>query len=476
MTRLRDLSLKRKVPLYIGAGLLVVLAAWTWLAYRGVRDAVRAVGEQRVQAVTDQIVSVYQANAQTLGRNWRNTNRNGAMVDFVQHGTTRSRDSALALFKRQRTAQNYRVDLFALDGTPILSSTGVNGRVSGERHEELANEFVKASKGPEFYAIAPIRVLDDSVVLPIVAAVLRDSEPVGFSVLWRRVAATEQARAQFAGLLGNKATMYIGNARGDVWSDVTGTLVRFAAAPPVGGAVARYVRQSDQERVTAASRAINGTPWAITIEFADATILAPASRFLRWSVIAGAIVLIVATSAAALLSRRLVTPIADLSAATTAIAAGDYSRPLRADRGDEIGQLASAFNLMANRIALAHNELEARVGSRTAELQERNEELEAFAHSVSHDLRAPLRAMHGFSQALIEDHGAELSATAQDYARRIANASHRMDALTQDLLAYSRVSRTDMPVGDIDLNGVVRGAVAQLQADIDGRRRRRRRR
>jgi signal transduction histidine kinase len=124
---------------------------------------------------------------------------------------------------------------------------------------------------------------------------------------------------------------------------------------------------------------------------------------------------------------------------------------------------------MVARVSEAHHALEAKVNERTAQLQERNEELEAFAHSISHDLRAPLRSMHGFSQALLEDNAAQLDDSGKDYARRIAASAGRMDALIQDLLSYSRISRAHISLAPTDLNAVAHAAVSQLEADIASR-------
>lgn len=105
-------------------------------------------------------------------------------------------------------------------------------------------------------------------------------------------------------------------------------------------------------------------------------------------------------------------------------------------------------------------DLEERVSERTAELAAANEELEAFAYSVSHDLRAPLRSMDGFSQAVLEDHSESLEPVAQDYLRRVRAASQRMGQLIDDLLKLSRVARREMRRETVDLT-----ALAQLVAD-----------
>jgi PAS domain S-box-containing protein len=111
-------------------------------------------------------------------------------------------------------------------------------------------------------------------------------------------------------------------------------------------------------------------------------------------------------------------------------------------------------------------ELEDRVAERTRALADANAELESFAHSVAHDLRAPLRAMRGFSQALQEDYGTQLDETGQDYARRVADGAARMDDLINDLLAYSRLSREELALEPLALDEVVTAVRAQLSATL----------
>lgn len=97
-----------------------------------------------------------------------------------------------------------------------------------------------------------------------------------------------------------------------------------------------------------------------------------------------------------------------------------------------------------------------------SELRQANRRLDDFAHIVSHDLRAPLRAIQGFAEALLEDHGAELDETGRDYATRIVAAGNRMERLIQDLLAYSRMSQGEVDLRVVDLEGVMDEAVSSL--------------
>jgi PAS domain S-box-containing protein len=104
--------------------------------------------------------------------------------------------------------------------------------------------------------------------------------------------------------------------------------------------------------------------------------------------------------------------------------------------------------------------LDALVQQRTARLQETVGELEAFSYSVSHDMRAPLRAMQGYAQALLEDHCDRLDDEAKQYLDRICRAANRLDVLVQDVLAYSRVSKDEITLHPVDLERLIDDIVA----------------
>lgn len=117
-----------------------------------------------------------------------------------------------------------------------------------------------------------------------------------------------------------------------------------------------------------------------------------------------------------------------------------------------------------------NEELEDRVRRRTAQLQAANEELEALSSSVSHDLRAPLRAMSGFGRILLEDYGDGLDEAGRDYLRRIQEAGERMGAMIDDLLDLSRLSRREMGHEQVDLSALARGVADDLRRVDPGRR------
>jgi light-regulated signal transduction histidine kinase (bacteriophytochrome) len=99
-----------------------------------------------------------------------------------------------------------------------------------------------------------------------------------------------------------------------------------------------------------------------------------------------------------------------------------------------------------------------------------NRELESFSYSVSHDLRAPLRSIDGFSQALLEDYGGQLPEDARNFLQKVRSAAQRMAKLIDDLLELSRISRVPMERKSIDVSALAQGIAEELQQAEPGRR------
>jgi PAS domain S-box-containing protein len=116
-----------------------------------------------------------------------------------------------------------------------------------------------------------------------------------------------------------------------------------------------------------------------------------------------------------------------------------------------------------------NTELEERVVRRTAELEAANKELEAFSYSVSHDLRAPLRAINGFAGIVLEDYGSQLPEEGRGYLERVRNGGRRMGELIDDLLAFARLSRQPLGRHPVDTAQMVPAVLAELTSGANGR-------
>ncbi|PJJ99199.1 hypothetical protein CO641_06310 [Lysobacteraceae bacterium NML91-0213] len=145
-----------------------------------------------------------------------------------------------------------------------------------------------------------------------------------------------------------------------------------------------------------------------------------------------------------------------------------FTAPVPGDAGDEVVRLVQIDDVTEwyraeERVRALNRTLEARVAMRTQELERANLELEAFSYSVSHDLRAPLRTIDGFSRLLNERYAAVVDDTGRDYLARIRAATARMDALIDALLQMARLSRAKIHRRELDLGAMSRQMVADLR-------------
>ena len=209
----------------------------------------------------------------------------------------------------------------------------------------------------------------------------------------------------------------------------------------------------------------------LTVGFSADELLAGERRaFTRLMIAIGAFALLALVVVWLIGTYSIYRPTLLLEQAATQISTGDLTaRVDLGNRGDELGSLGRQFNDMADslqqnvedlqeartELSQLNTELEERVRRRTAELEASNKELEAFSYSVSHDLRSPLRAIDGFSLALIEDYSDALDEQGRDDLRRVRDNATRMGELIDSLLKLSRLSRQEMDIRDVDLSQIV---------------------
>lgn len=192
---------------------------------------------------------------------------------------------------------------------------------------------------------------------------------------------------------------------------------------------------------------------------------------------------VLALVASVFLVRRITRPIECLRGNLEILGQGNLGHRIGSSSKDEFGSIAASVDAMAEKLqgttvsrdklteevtALARAQakladMTQMLQSRTTELEAVNRELEAFSYSVSHDLRAPLRTIAGFSRSLVEDHAADLDETAKDYVDRIQAGCARMAALIDDLLKLSRVGRGKLEIRDVDLSEMAAGIAQKLQ-------------
>jgi len=225
----------------------------------------------------------------------------------------------------------------------------------------------------------------------------------------------------------------------------------------------------------------------LIVKMDQAEALAPIHALGRDIALAGGLALGVASVLGFTLARTITIPIKQLVIKAQKIGSGQLDTRIEIKSGDELEQLAGAFNQMAaelqktlvsradllkevaerkraeEKVHQLNLELEQRVVERTAQLEAANKELEAFAYSVSHDLRAPLRGIDGWSLALLEDYYEQLDQTARQYLDRVRFEAQRMGHLIDDMLQLSRLTRADMSQEWVNLSAIAQATATRLQ-------------
>lgn len=461
-----SLSIQYKLPLLICALLLGVVVLSSWAAYRGVRDSAFGAARERLGNVTNQLATLLQSSAGQVGAAVAKAAANDTIRRFLETPTPQTRIDALKVMSRMGPVQEQvvSVELWSPDRQQLLTAAALGTYPGAEGQPETVQWAARADTG----LVGRLQMGRDSLVYPVSALVLGRRGPLGYVVQWRRASSSAKSREGTIQLIGSGAGLYVGNDRGDFWTDLVGQ----ADKPPVdvrhATGLMAYERPGSG-RVMAAARSLAPLPWVVLLEFPERVVTAAATRFIRRLMLIDLGIVAVGLMVAWVVGHRIAKPLRELTAASAQVAAGDFSRPVTTTRTDELGHLAAAFNSMATQVHGSQARLEQEVRERTAALEERNEELEAFGYSISHDLRAPLRTMQGFSEALLEDFGDKLDPTGRDFAERIVAGSRRMDELIRDLLAYSRISRGDLLLVPVPLGPLAESALAELGSPLQTR-------
>jgi signal transduction histidine kinase len=178
-------------------------------------------------------------------------------------------------------------------------------------------------------------------------------------------------------------------------------------------------------------------------------------------VIVAGLALVALTSgvAAWVIHCKVLRPVRRIEEGTREVAAGNLAFRLELPGNDEISRMAHNFDAMTDALRASFAQIE----RSNHELAALNKEMEAFSYSVSHDLRAPLRSMDGFSLSLLEDYGDKLDDEGRDSLVRIRNASQRMGRLIDELLGLARVTRTELKIRPVDMSAMAREIAESLQ-------------
>jgi signal transduction histidine kinase len=464
------------LPLAVAFILAVVLAAMALAASVEVRSSALALASDRLTQATQQIVGVIDAPiARSIALLKTETSHPDTVAAVADPGD-HTRDAWIAHVMSTRTGNAGR-------------STSTTELWDASRHRV-------ASAGPDLppvpdadaaalcaraeqdgFVISPFTMIDAAVMQTTVGPVVSDGRVAGYLVSRSALASSAQQLLFLRNLIYPNSRLLVANAAGDIWTDFSKRVDGPPAASNVlhAGTLVSYTG-ADKLPVFGRAMRVAQTPWMVVLEFPQGPILAPVRRFIWRAVLLSSLLAIGGAVVGWRLSRRVTRPLKRMTEAAVAIAAGQSSDRISLGRSDELGQLAGAFDTMVaslkeseDKLRAMNAELEERVRARTMELEDANRELEAFTSSISHDLRAPLRAISGFSRIVVETHGADLPPDVGVHMRTINRNVKRMDQLIDDLLTFSRLSRQPMVRGATDMSALARGAIREVERAHTGR-------
>jgi signal transduction histidine kinase len=223
--------------------------------------------------------------------------------------------------------------------------------------------------------------------------------------------------------------------------------------------------------VLAAWRYIPSLRWGLVTKIEAPEAFAPVDRLRNIIVSIEIIILISGVLGAIIIARGITRPVLALQKGAEIIGSGDLDYRVATEAKDEVGHLSRLIDAMTQNLKRYQGEILQRnqkistlneeLKHHVLQLEAANRELEAFSYSVSHDLRAPLRSVAGFSQVLFEDYADKLNEDGRDSLERILTATHRMGRLIDDLLNLSRVSRSEMRREEVSLSELA-GKIADM--------------
>ncbi len=455
MTRLPwNWSIERKLPLFVSALLVAVVLVMLGAAYQQVRRAALSLATERVQRLTKVYVDLFQREPTTRRTQMATLAADPGVRDFVTSGGGRGRDWVLAAMRHiaPDTARNLAIEVWDSARRRLYL-----------RGDSALRSDPATTPPPDSAVLSPYRLRHDTLMYYEVQAVVRaanEGRVIGRVVQIRRLNLSKQAREILTGIAGGDVSLLIGNADGDPWTDLEHVIPALPAAARASRVPIAYERGETKFGLAAP---IAGTPWMFVTELSRRQLLAPSHAYLRRMAVIAAVIVLAGAFGAWWVSRRITTPLNRLTTAAAAIANGDLAQRVDVPGTDELGRLGRSFNAMAGEVERARSDLEGQVVGRTRALRETNAELEAFSYSVSHDLRAPLRAIHGFARILLEDHGKELEPEAKRVLGVIDENTRRMGQLIDALLSFSRLGRKELETTRIDMTDLVRVVAEEVR-------------
>jgi signal transduction histidine kinase len=446
------LPLGRKLPLLISGLILLVLLASSGAAYLEVERSAIATADQRVTSLARQLADLVQTSVVARGAMMRRAANDTAVRRLLGASGTGALDVSAGV----RTALERLV--VPSDSASLIEVWDHSGhpraRFDGEMTsaqdvtENAQRAMLVASDSPlgelDSVRVSPFYARGDSVFTWYVQPVVYGGLTTGYVAQRVRLASDATSKASQRGLreiMGPSVDLYLANSSDNLRTTTTGELSEQPSALKAAHGPIQY-RDPATGDMLGAKAAITNTPWIIEIAMRRATMLERPLAFLRRMSIIALITLAVGAVIAWAIIRQVTTPLAELTEATHALSTGDYTRRVRVTRGDELGQLGDAFNLMAARISESRAAIERQSDDAESARREAVAASQAksdFLAVMSHELRTPLNAILGFSSLLIDQVTGPITEQQHAQLSRIRGGGQHLLSLIDEILSLSRL-------------------------------------
>lgn len=442
-------SLERRLPLMISGLLVVTTAAFGLFAFREVRMS-------SIAAANGQLRTIILQTGETAGRTF--TQRAGALAAISSdssivravspNATEGDRNAGATLLHSKRApadTQTLGAQLLvgANGARTVVEGAAPNGKdsvmLAATISDATARDSVtlgvpySANSGMYYWSVIPVATAGGAR---------------GFVAEQRRLRASPTIDQQLKGFTGQDISMYYAAVGAEVWTGLGGVPI----TPKFDVSVlpdSFNIKTAAGEKLLGVKSRLKGTSWFIVFTINEDAVTARSDSFLRKMFGTGLVLLLVGMLGAWWVSRRVTQPLKSLTVAAKQVAGGNFSTRERVQTNDELGELAGAFNTMAERIGHSHALLGARIQESEAlakQLHRASEAKSEFLAMMSHELRTPLSAIAGYAEILQLGMRGELNpAQRLDLSRIQANQVHLL-RIINDILDLAQVESGQLVV------------------------------
>lgn len=463
-------SLDRRLPLLITGLLIVIVSALGLIAYREVRQTSSLATATQLGTVVKQAV---ENSARTTAARLEALTRIAAdtsVVAALTHPESLTRVNAARAFLLERRTPT---DTATLLSQHLLAANGQTLDVGDAPPSTLGvsmlAEATDSSRAKRSAVVGRFYNVEGEVRYWVVIPSIQAGTLHGFVAERRRVRNTRAANQQLSAIAGQPFSVWFTNVDRSLWVGTDG--VSSTAPFEMGSDTSSFrVDDGQGDKVLGVHANVRGTPWIIVLTANESDVFARANSFLRRMLWIAVLLLTVGALGARWVTRQVTRPLHALTDATRRIAAGDFSTRAHVRGRDELGELARAFNWMAEQIGLSHDQLGLRIQESerlSQELRERNHDLQLaqqwateaseaseqareeaqrassakseFLAMMSHELRTPLSAIAGYAEILLLGLRGDLNPSMRlDIARIQANQQHLL-RIINDILDLTQV-------------------------------------